>query len=246
MNQKLSLILPVYNEEKTIQEIVRRVESVILKNFEKEIIIIDDGSTDNTNSILQQNISSHHTLLFHSKNQGKGAAIRTGLGAATGDMFLIQDADLEYDPEDIPKLLEAQRVHQAEVVYGSRVLGRKRKNYSSFLFHLGGEFVTWFTNMLYGSHITDEATGYKLFTRKVLDSLHLQADGFEFCAELTGQLLKNGWKILEVPISYTPRSKQEGKKIRVSDGIINLWTLLKIRFLYRPNYDGISTARTQK
>jgi glycosyltransferase involved in cell wall biosynthesis len=179
----LSVIMPVYNEERTIKEIVRRVEGVRLKGGETELVIVDDGSTDKTRQLLKT-LESRHRVVYHDRNKGKGAAIRTGLGVARGDVFIVQDADLEYDPQDIARLWDVMRTGGHELVFGSRVLHREGKRYSSFLFHLGGLTVTWWTNLLYGAKITDEATCYKMFTRRVLDRVKLECNGFEFCPAL--------------------------------------------------------------
>lgn len=221
--------MPVFNERQTIKEILTRLESVNLGDVEKEIIVVDDASIDGTREILEKEFSKKHHILWHERNQGKGAAIRTGLAKATGDFFVIQDADLEYDPKEIATLLSCLRSNHYEVVYGSRVLGKGKKEYASYLFHLGGILVTWWTNLLYDTNLSDEATCLKLFTRKVLNSINLTAKGFEFCPEFTGKVLNAGYEIHEVPISYKPRSKKEGKKIKIRDGFIALWTLLKIK-----------------
>lgn len=225
----LSVIIPVFNEKNTIRELVQRVENVQFGESKKELVIIDDGSTDGTRAILEKEFASRHHVILHDKNRGKGAAIRTGINAARGNFFVIQDADLEYNPQDLISLLNVLLVNHYDVVYGSRVLGKKRKAYSSFLFHLGGEFITWWTNLLYGTRLTDEATCYKMFTRQVLNSIHLTCNGFEFCPEFTGKVLNAGYSIHEVPISYAPRSKKQGKKIKIQDGILAIWMLLKLR-----------------
>lgn len=221
--------MPVYNEERTIEEIIRRVEVVRPPNANLELVIVDDGSTDATSTLLQP-FAAKHRVITHDHNRGKGAAIRTGLGVATGDVFIVQDADLEYDPQDIVRLWTVMQSGNQELVYGSRVLHHEGKQYSSFLFHLGGLLVTFWTNLLYGAKITDEATCYKMFTLRVLDRVKLECNGFEFCPELTGKALNAGFRIVEVPISYKPRSPREGKKIKLRDGWIALKTLTKIRF----------------
>ena len=226
----LSIIIPVYNEYATIAQIIERVVAVNFGQTRKELIIIDDGSTDGTRELLRKRFSDIHTIIFHEYNQGKGAAIRTGLTRAHGDVLVIQDADLEYNPHDFLKMYNALVKNNLEVVYGSRVLDKDEKHYSSFLFHIGGLAVTWLTNLLYGVKLTDEATCYKMFTRKVLEKISLTCRGFEFCPELTGKLLKAGFVIHEVPISYNPRSRREGKKIKIQDGFMALWTLARIRF----------------
>lgn len=232
----LSIIIPVYNEEKTINELLDRVERVDLGDMHKEIIVVDDGSRDQTRSILAKRESAgsnsanvRYRFFYHDYNQGKGAGIRTGLANAIGEIIVVQDADLEYDPNDYQKLLEPILSGQTNVVYGSRAFyGVKR--YSSLLFHLGGEMVTWWANILYRTKLTDEATCYKMFRRKALDGIALACERFEFCPEITAKFLKKGEKIVEVPISYNPRSLEEGKKIKPRDGLEALWTLTKIRF----------------
>lgn len=228
----LSIITPVYNERRTIDELVRRVEKVDFKDIKKELILVDDGSSDGTRDILRK-FQKRHKVFFHRKNLGKGAAIQTGLAAAHGDIIVIQDADLEYDPNDLKALVKEIKKGEHQLVYGSRVLGKKRKNYSSFIFHIGGNLVTWWTNFLFGTHLTDEATCYKMFTRRVLDKITIESKRFEFCPELTGKAVKAGYKIKEVPVSYHPRSAKEGKKIKIRDGLEALWTLTKIKLFNR-------------
>jgi dolichol-phosphate mannosyltransferase len=225
---KLSIIIPVYNEAATLAEIVERVRNTGLVY---EIIVVDDGSTDDSLAILNRLQNSGQpplTILRHPTNKGKGAAMRTGLEAVTGDFVLVQDADLEYDPADYPALLEPLSDSAVEVVYGSRNLQRNAK--SSLAFYWGGRLLSWVTNLLYGSKITDEATGYKVIKADLLHGINLETDGFEFCPEVTGKLLRQGVSIHEVPISYSPRSWNEGKKIRWYDGAIAIWTLIKYRF----------------
>lgn len=224
----LSVIIPVYNEAATLQDIINRVRATELVY---EIIAVDDGSSDDSVAILKQLQNQGHpplTILQHEKNRGKGAAMRTGLEAVTGDFVLVQDADLEYDPADYPALLDPLAESSVAVVYGSRNLRRNAK--SSFAFYWGGRLLSWITNLLYGSRITDEATGYKVIKTDLLRSLDLETDGFEFCPEVTGKLLRRGVPIVEVPISYYPRSWNEGKKIQWYDGAIAIWTLIKYRF----------------
>jgi len=225
---KLSIIIPVFNEENTIEELIRRVFAVSLP-IEKEIIVVDDGSFDNTNKILKKlkkeiNFISQE----HPKNRGKGAAIKTGLKQATGEFILIQDADLEYDPKDYSNLIRPLLEGKAEVVYGSRMLGKNKKGYLTF--YLGGRFLTFLTNLLYGLNITDESTGYKAFKSEVLKNVDLKCEGFEFCPEITAKIAKKGIKIYEVPISYNARYLKEGKKIKVKDGLKAVWTLIKYKF----------------
>jgi dolichol-phosphate mannosyltransferase len=222
---KISVIMPVVNEAHTIGPILERVLAVPL---EKEIIVVDDGSTDGTWEALQRYASSC-TLLRHSRNQGKGAAIRTALYYVTGDIVITQDADLEYDPEDYQKLIDPIIKGSADVVYGSRLLNGRLPT-AGLMFYLGGRFLTWLANFLYGLHITDEATGYKVFRTKVIRGLPLVSKGFEFCPEVTALLGLRHIPIFEVPISYHPRSISEGKKIRWRDGFIAIWILIHYRF----------------
>lgn len=231
VNQKLSVIIPVYNEATTLAEIISRVRATGLAG---EIVVVDDGSSDPSPLILEKlrNGSQPALQIFrHERNRGKGAAIRTGLAQVTGDLVLVQDADLEYDPADYPVLLAPFADPQVEVVYGSRNLRRNPR--SSWSFYWGGRLLSWITNWLYGSRITDEATGYKIIKTDLLRAMNLETDGFEFCPEVTGKLLQQGIPIHEVPISYHPRSWNEGKKIQWYDGLVAIWTLTKYRFFYR-------------
>jgi glycosyltransferase involved in cell wall biosynthesis len=225
---KLSVIMPVYNEEVTIAEIIGRVRATKLVS---ELIVVDDGSTDNSPAILELLEKSGQPPLLivrHEQNLGKGAAIRTGLSLVTGDLALVQDADLEYDPADYSRLLEPFKNPAVQVVYGSRNLHNNPRSYLSF--YWGGLFLVWFTNLLYDSRITDEATGFKVFKTDLLKNLSLKGNGFEFCPEVTGKLLRRKIAIHDVPISYSPRSWSEGKKIRWYDGVFAILCLLKYRF----------------
>ncbi|MBI5244839.1 MAG: glycosyltransferase family 2 protein [Elusimicrobia bacterium] len=225
--QSLTIIVPAYNEAKTIRRIVEKLFSVPLP-ARLEVIVVDDGSSDGTGEALDGFANPGLKVLRHASNQGKGAAIRTALAAASGDYTLIQDADLEYDPDEIPLLLKAAAEKKAPVVYGSRVL-KQGNTASYFRYYLGGRFISFWTNLLFFSSITDEPTCYKLFRTDLLRSFGLKCRGFEFCPEVTGKTLRRGIPIVEVPISYRPRSIEEGKKIRFKDGVIAIWTLLKIR-----------------
>lgn len=225
---RLSVIIPVYNEAKTVQEIVRRVQAIPDVG---EIIVVDDGSTDGTREILANGVSPLEKvrILYHERNRGKGAAIRTGLQVVTLPVVAIQDADLEYDPADLSSLFQPIAEGRANVVYGSRNL-RKENNYSYFSFYVGGRFLTWISNRLYGIHITDEPTCYKAFRTDLIRGLNLECAGFEFCPEVTAKISRRKIPILEVPIRYNPRHKSEGKKIRWHDGVRAIWTLLRYRF----------------
>jgi dolichol-phosphate mannosyltransferase len=229
---KLSIIIPCYNEKNTILKILEKIERVNLSGISKEIVIVDDGSTDGTGDLLREIAGvKNYKIFFHDRNIGKGGALRTGFKYASGDIVIVQDADLEYDPEDYNRLIKPIIEGECKVVYGSREKNRDNKNHSGVSFYLGGLFLTWLTNLLYFSDLTDEPTCYKVFDRNILTSLNLQCQKFEFCPEVTAKILKKGIKIKEVPINYFPRKIHEGKKIRFSDGIHATWTLIKFRFV---------------
>jgi len=221
---KLSVIIPAYNEEKNLNTILNRVQKV---NIEKEIIIVDDGSSDNTRKILEGIDQTNVKVYYHAKNMGKGVAVRTGLQYATGDIVIIQDADLEYDPDDYPKLIQPLIEEKTSVVYGSRRLSDSPISYNRF--YRGSQVLTFIANLLYGIHLTDLYTCYKVFKLEVIKSIHLRCKGFEFCPELTAKLSRKGYTISEVSISYKPRSFHQGKKIRWYDGLTGLWTLIRYR-----------------
>jgi glycosyltransferase involved in cell wall biosynthesis len=225
--QKLSVIVPVFDERNTVVEIVRRMRLVELP-VDLEIVIVDDGSTDGTRDVLRQLADSTVRVVNHDVNRGKGAAIRTGLAHVTGDLVLVQDADLEYDPEDWTKLLVPILRGKAQVVYGSRFTGERRN--MLFLHWVGNRFLSLVTNVLYNTTLSDMETCYKLFDRTLIDSITLRAQRFEFEPEVTAKMLRRGIRIYEVPISYTGREFDEGKKITWRDGFIALWTLVKYRF----------------
>ena len=225
--RKLSVIVPVYDERNTVVEIVRRMRAVDLP-VDLEIVIVDDGSTDGTGDVLRQLADSTVRVVLHEHNKGKGAAIRTGLEKVTGDLVLIQDADLEYDPEDWPSLLDPILRGKAQVVYGSRFTGQ-RKNMMP-LHWMGNRFLSLVTNILYSSTMSDMETCYKLFDRRVLEGITIQSDKFDFEPEITAKVLRRGYRIYEVPISYAGREMSEGKKITWRDGISALRALIKYRF----------------
>jgi glycosyltransferase involved in cell wall biosynthesis len=229
--QKLSIIIPVYNEEKTILKIVDKVRKAKALDLKKEIIIVDDCSIDRTKKTLKSIKDKPIKIFYHNENMGKGAAIRTGLNNATGDIILIQDADLEYDPNEYKKLLEPIIKKKAKVVYGSR-LGAIKKNIRNMykLHYIGNLFLTFITNLLYGAKISDMETGYKVFKREVIKKIKIKANRFEFEPEITAKILKNGYKIHEVPISFTARKFEEGKKITWIDGLKAVFFLVKYKF----------------
>ncbi len=226
--RRLSVVVPVFNERNTIAEIVRRMRAVELP-VALEIIVVDDGSTDGTRQILPQLEDSTVRVKLHDRNRGKGAAIRTGLALVTGDVVLVQDADLEYDPEDWPRLLAPLIKGKAQVVYGSRFTGERRN--MLFWHWVGNRFLSLVTNVLYNSTISDMETCYKMIDRRHLDGLTLRADRFDFEPEITAKLLRRGVRVYEVPISYSGRDFSEGKKISWRDGLVALWTLVKYRFV---------------
>lgn len=225
--KKLSIVVPVYNEKNTIETILSRLEDADL-GVEKEIIIVDDGSKDGTRDILKK-YESRYKVLYHEQNQGKGAAVRTGFKNMSGDYAVIQDADLEYNPKDFKRMLEYAKANNAEVVYGSRRLGKGKSPTAGWQYYLGGVFLTFLTNLLYGTKITDEATCYKMISRNVLNKFNLCSVGFEFCPEITAKIARRKIPIHEIPIDYIPRSKKEGKKIKLKDGLIAVWILVKYK-----------------
>lgn len=222
---KVSIIVPVYNEEKTLREIIRRLKQVPL---DKEIIIVDDGSTDASRGILEEAVKEGIRVLRLSRNLGKGAAIRAALPYVKGEVVVIQDADLEYNPAELPHLLQPILEGKAEVIYGSRFLkGRPRMRFLNFL---ANKILAWTATLLSGRRLSDEATCYKAFKTELLRSLNLRCKSFEFCPEVTAKIAKRKIPIREIPISYTPRTVKEGKKVKWKDGFIALYTLFKYRF----------------
>ncbi len=221
----LTVIVPSYNEGATIAEVLRRVLATGLR---LEILVVDDGSTDDTAATVRRLAAAHPEirLLSLPENRGKGAAVRRGIAEARGEYLVIQDADLEYDPQDLVRLLAVAR-EGADIVYGSRIRGHNPASYSSF--YWGGRLLSLITSALYGCWITDEPTCYKLFRAEVLADLPLQEDGFGFCPEVTAKVLRRGHRIAEVPISYRPRSMEQGKKIRWTDGLRAIWILARLR-----------------
>ena len=225
--RKLSVIVPIFNERNTVVEIMRRMRAVDLP-VECEFVLVDDGSTDGTRQVLAQLGDSTVHVVSHDTNRGKGAAIRTGLELVTGDLLLIQDADLEYDPSDWPKLLAPIFRGRATVVYGSRFTGERR---NMMFFHLvGNRLLALVTNLLYNTTLSDMETGYKVFARSALDGIRIRSDRFDFEPEITAKILRKGIRIYEVPVSYTGREVEEGKKITWRDGVAALYALVKYRF----------------
>ncbi len=222
----ISVLIPVYNEHSTIREIVRRVQE---QPFEKEIIIVDDCSTDGTRELLRETQWPPNVKIFyHAKNMGKGAAIRTAVQAATKEIIIVQDADLEYNPTDFPIVLRPILDGVADVVYGSRFLGVHR----SFMLHhyIGNKLLTLVTNVLYNNILTDMETGYKAFRAPVIKGVRIRSNRFDFEPEITAKVLKKGYRIYEVPIYYAGREYAEGKKITWRDGFAAIWALIRFRF----------------
>ncbi len=227
--RKLSVVVPVYNERNTLVEILRRMRAVELPDsVEREIIVVDDGSTDGTRDVLKQLGDSTVRVILHPQNRGKGAAVRTGFEASTGEYVLVQDADLEYDPEDWPRLLRPIIRGRARVVYGSRFTGERRN--MLFLHWVGNRFLSLVTNVLYNTTLSDMETCYKVIDRNLVNELSLHADKFDIEPEITAKILRRGIRIYEVPISYAGREFDEGKKITWRDGFAALQTLVKYRF----------------
>jgi glycosyltransferase involved in cell wall biosynthesis len=224
----LSVIVPVFNERATVAEVIRRIRAVELP-FDVEVIVVDDGSSDGTDKVLQALGDSTIRVIDHQVNLGKAAAIRTGMQAIRGDLVLVQDADLEYDPNDWAKLLEPILRGKAKVVYGSRFTG-ERKNMLP-LHWIGNRFLSLVTNLLYSSTLSDMETCYKLFDRKVLEGITIESNRFEFEPEITAKVLRRGYRIYEVPISYAGREPDEGKKITWRDGFGAVKALVKYRFV---------------
>lgn len=232
----VSIIIPVFNEAKTVQEILTRVSNAQLpKDFKKEIIVVDDGSTDKTSSQIKKSRIKNLRLFCHAHNQGKGAAVRTGISKSKGDVVVIQDADLEYNPNDISYLLQPIIAKKTLVVYGSRLMdyplvlwGAGKTPLPSHW--LGNKLLSWLTGILYRTKITDMETCYKLISKRVLNKLNLKSNRFEIEPEITAKILKLGHKIFEIPIKVKPRTHAEGKKIKWHDGVVAVWTLIRYKF----------------
>ncbi|GAB4499858.1 MAG: glycosyltransferase family 2 protein [Anaerolineales bacterium] len=225
---KLSVIIPVYNEVESIKTIIQRVQATKLAH---EIILVDDGSKDGTRDILKTLDGKEGLrVILHEKNQGKGAAVRTGMAAAKGDVLLIQDADLEYDPRDYPELLKPIEEGLADVVYGSRFLGRAHR-VTMFWHMVANKSLTLMTNILYDTILTDMETGYKVFRKEVIEGMVIRANSFNFEPEFTAKILKRKYRIFEVPITFNPRDYTQGKKIKLHDAFEAVWALIKYRFV---------------
>lgn len=220
---KLIVIIPVFNEQKTLKE---SIEKVLSQSVVKRILVVDDGSTDKTPEILRSIGNNKIKVITHHKNLGKGAALRTGFSKVSGDFVIVQDADLEYNPHEYSKLLKS--ASPDTVVYGSRIKGQNAHAYT--MTYLGNVLVTLVCNLLFGTKLTDSYTCYKLLPTKIAKELKLQSNGFEIEAEITANLLKKGIKIIEVPIKYSPRTYEQGKKIKAKDALLGILTYLKIRF----------------
>ena len=227
-HMKVSVVIPSYNEVNTITELLRRVQA---ENIAEEILVIDDGSNDGTREILKDYDGKEpYRIILHERNQGKGAAVRTGIRQSRGDIIIIQDADLEYNPREYRNLLEPIEEGMAEVVYGSRFLGGPRR--AAMFWHMvANRLLTFMTNILYNNILTDMETGYKVFLREVVQDMPLRANRFDFEPEFTAKILKRKVRIFEVPITFNPRDYSEGKKIGMRDAFQAVWTLIKYRFI---------------
>jgi glycosyltransferase involved in cell wall biosynthesis len=228
----LSILMPVYDEVRTIREIISRVEAAELGTSQKELIIVDDGSRDGTRELLKELAqTSQHKIYFHGQNMGKGAALRTALTYVTGDIVLIQDADLEYDPSEYAELIKPIVEGRADAVYGSRMTGGKVTRAFNFWHYIGNRVLTFTTNVLYNSTLSDMETCYKVFRVDVIKNIHIKSNGFNFEPEITAKLLRRKYKLYEMAISYYGRDFTEGKKITWRDGFGALWALVKYRFV---------------
>lgn len=227
---KLSIVIPVYNEKATLREIIERVRGVPL-DMERELVIVDDCSTDGTAELLREMNAPDLVVLRHEHNQGKGAALRTGFARSTGDIVLIQDADLEYDPAEYPVLLKPILKGHADVVFGSRFAGGGAHRVVYFWHYVGNRLLTTFSNMMTDINLTDMEVCYKIFKKEVLAGIEIAEDRFGFEPEITAKVARGNWRIYEVPISYYGRNYSEGKKIGWRDGVRALWCIIKYRFV---------------
>ncbi len=228
----LTILMPVYNEARTIQEIIKRVWAAPLNGTNKELIIVDDGSTDGTREALQRiSQKAKQRVYFHAQNMGKGAALRTALHYATGDIIIVQDADLEYDPNEYAELLRPVLEGRADVVYGSRLTGGKVARAFNFWHYVGNKLLTFITNLLYNATLSDMETCYKVFRADVIKNIQIKTNRFDFEPEITAKILKRRYKLYEMPISYYGRDFSEGKKISWRDGFSAVWALVKYRFV---------------
>ncbi|MBX9689599.1 MAG: glycosyltransferase family 2 protein [Candidatus Obscuribacterales bacterium] len=231
--QKLSILIPIFNEEKTLVQVLEMVSKADSAGLEKELILVDDGSTDGTREILASLDTAKYScrIYYHEKNQGKGAALRTAQSHASGDIIMIQDADLEYSPDEYPALLKPILDGKADVVYGSRLSGGKITRAFKFSHYLGNKFLSLLTNVLYDSTLTDMETCYKVFKAEVFKKVKIKSNRFDFEPEITAKILKQGVRIYELPISYFGRDYAEGKKITWKDGFGAIWALIRFRFM---------------
>ncbi len=229
--KKLSIIVPVYNEEKTLRQIINKLLELKLKAFSKEIIIIDDSSKDKSLSIIKDLARKNKNIRYfaHPKNMGKGAALRTGFQNSTGDLITIQDGDLEYDPKDFLRMIDFMDKNKLDVIYGSRFLNKHKPRYK--IYYLGNKFLSFLTKVIYGVKITDMETCYKMFKAEVIKSIPLKSNRFDIEPEITSKVIKRKFKFAEIPISYSPRTIEEGKKIGFKDGLKAIYVLLYWRFL---------------
>lgn len=226
--KKITILIPVFNEINTLEQILQKVEQTSFCNLEKEVILIDDFSTDGSREVLEK-LTDKYKVFYHEENQGKGAALRTGFEHATGDIIVIQDADLEYDPVDYEPLIELILKDKADVVYGSRLSGAKPSRSFMFTHFIGNKVLTLLTNILYNTTLTDMETCYKAFKSDFIKDIKIKSNRFDFEPEITAKVLKKGARLYELPISYYGREYNEGKKITWKDGLQAIWTLLKFR-----------------
>lgn len=231
--QKVSIIIPVYNEISTLEKILEKVDAANFCTLEKEIILVDDASTDGTRDLIEkiEDQNPNYKVYYHPKNMGKGAAIRTAISYITGDIAVIQDADLEYDPVEYEELIKLIIENKADVVYGSRLSGGKPTRSFKFLHLIGNKFLTFLTNLLYDTTLTDMETCYKAFRADVIKSIDIKSNRFDFEPEITAKVLKKGYHLYEAPISYFGRDYEEGKKITWKDGFGAIVALIRFRFI---------------